>query len=78
LKHWREIHGLTQADVAKACGVWPNTIARCEQGVQMPRPELLQKLMTLTGLSMEEIVCAVMQPKTSLPRGRPKRQPPPP
>jgi transcriptional regulator with XRE-family HTH domain len=75
LKRWREQRGLTQAAVAEAVGVKPNTIARIEQGVQIPRPALIKKLIEFTGLTLNDILVATIQPPKKSPRGRPRKPP---
>jgi transcriptional regulator with XRE-family HTH domain len=50
LRRWRRSRGMTQADVAQAIGVKPDTISRYEQGSRRPLGEALIKLLELTGL----------------------------
>lgn len=56
LKRWRHREGITQAELARRCGVRINTVARWERGEQVPRGALLVKLLDATGLPADAIV----------------------
>ena len=49
LKKLRKEKGLTQADVAKRCGVSMMTYQLWERGVMFPKPENMAKLMKVLG-----------------------------
>ncbi|MDJ0598842.1 MAG: helix-turn-helix domain-containing protein [Crocosphaera sp.] len=53
----REIAGLTQAQVAQALGVRPQTISNWEKSVSVPslNPEQTLMLCSLLGLSLEDL-----------------------
>jgi transcriptional regulator with XRE-family HTH domain len=73
LKQWREARGLTQSEVAAAVGVTANTIARIEQGNQLPRPPLIKKLIEYTGLTLNDILIATIEKPEKRRRGRPRK-----
>ena len=56
LRRWRIKCEMTQAQLAAACGVTTNTVARWEQAFRVPRGEPLLRLMAVTGLSAEALM----------------------
>lgn len=44
VKRWRQFEGLTQAELAEACGCWRDTIANIERGSHNPSLELALKI----------------------------------
>lgn len=47
LTELRELHGLSQSDVARALGVSPSNVSRWEAGEQRPRPHHAVALLEL-------------------------------
>jgi len=48
LRDWRKKHGLTQQQVAESLGVTNSAITKYEKGSQRPRPELAERIESLT------------------------------
>jgi transcriptional regulator with XRE-family HTH domain len=87
LRRWRKSQNITQAELAKRCGVQLTTVARWEQQFRLPRGEQLARLAEVTGLSLEALLFpqryltehpdflatwAEQPPR----RGRPRQRPP--
>jgi transcriptional regulator with XRE-family HTH domain len=81
LRQWREHHGLTQAQVAEACGVTQGMVSHIEQYVRIPLGDTLERLRAYTGLSTDAFIrperFMVEQPDF-LRRLRPRPRPPDP
>jgi|SRR5215472_10076235 len=56
LRRWRRQHDVTQAELARRCGMPVRTISHYEQGVHTPRGEYLERLIEQTGLSADALV----------------------
>lgn len=54
----REKRSLTQTDVAKYLGVTQGAVSQWENGMAMPRVELLPKLAELLGCTVDELLRA--------------------
>ena len=52
----REKRSLTQTDVAKYLGVTQGAVSQWENGMAMPRVELLPKLAELLGCTVDELL----------------------
>lgn len=46
---------MTQADLAEAVGVWPQTVRAWEAGKAEPRPHAFRRLCEVLGASPEEL-----------------------
>jgi transcriptional regulator with XRE-family HTH domain len=56
LRRWRKSQNVTQAELARRCGVPESTIAKWEQQFSRPRGARLDKLAEVTGLSFEALL----------------------
>ena len=54
-KEARVKKGLTQIELAKESGVYWNTIAKIERGIQVPKSETSEKLAKVLGLKSSDI-----------------------
>ncbi len=55
IKYYRKIKGLTQEDLAKACDLKTITIRQYESGKRQPRPDRLEQIAKLLGISISEL-----------------------
>lgn len=55
LRRLRRLRGMTQADLAEAVGVWPQTVRAWEAGKAEPRPHAFRRLCEVLGASPEEL-----------------------
>jgi transcriptional regulator with XRE-family HTH domain len=91
LRRWRRKHGFTQGQLAKSCGVAPQTVARWEkaeqEGGRSPTGQALVRLIELTKIPAEGLIFPerfLREHPSYLgvwatepqPRGRPRQQPP--
>ncbi|MCK8061202.1 MULTISPECIES: helix-turn-helix domain-containing protein [unclassified Fusibacter] len=56
LKHYRKRQGMSQKSLAKALGVGQTTIANYETGLRTPHTQLLTKLATVLGVSIDDLM----------------------
>lgn len=49
LRHYRDTHNLTLAQMAELVGVSEVSMSRYERGDRMPRPEVMRKIGEVTG-----------------------------
>lgn len=56
LKEARLKSGLTQVEVAKKAGLYPNTYAKIERGVSKPSPESIKKLVKALNVDPSKIL----------------------
>jgi transcriptional regulator with XRE-family HTH domain len=60
LRRWRRKHGFTQGQLAKSCGVAPQSVARWEraeqEGGRSPTGEALVRLIALTKIPAEALI----------------------
>jgi transcriptional regulator with XRE-family HTH domain len=87
LRRWRWSKGLSQAALARRCGLKTNTISTYEQGHRRPQPSTIDRLVDVTGLTPDALIypqrylrdypdfLAEFAAETPPQRGRPKRTP---
>jgi DNA-binding transcriptional regulator YiaG len=75
LKRWRQKHRVTQAELARQCGMRQGTLARYEAGSRVPRGAALIRLMEATGLPAEALILPVRFLEQRPDFLRPKRPP---
>jgi transcriptional regulator with XRE-family HTH domain len=56
MRRWRKSQNVTQTELARRVGVYVSTIAKWEQQFSRPRGEALERLVAVTGLSLEAIL----------------------
>jgi transcriptional regulator with XRE-family HTH domain len=56
LRRWRWSQGLSQAALARRCGLETNTISSYEQGHRRPQPSTIDKLVEVTGLTADALI----------------------
>jgi transcriptional regulator with XRE-family HTH domain len=56
LKYWRKRRGLSIEKLAKLAKVSTITIVRIEKAGLMPRPDVLKRLTTKLGITMDELI----------------------
>lgn len=65
VKHWREIRGISQLDLATRAEMDPAKLCRIEKGKYKPRAEEVEKLAAAMTLSMPEFYGAADEDKAS-------------
>lgn len=70
LKRARQAVDLEQMEVAEYLGVHTMTVSRWERGVQAISDEIVEKLATLYGMTLEELVSGTPRPLPSLEQRR--------
>lgn len=56
VKRLRHDLRMTQAELARSCGVTPETISRIERGMNLPSLQLLDRISTHLGTKVSELV----------------------
>jgi transcriptional regulator with XRE-family HTH domain len=56
LRRWRWSQGLSQAELARRCGLETNTISSYEQGHRRPQPSTIDRLAMVTGLTPDALI----------------------
>jgi transcriptional regulator with XRE-family HTH domain len=56
MRRWRKSQNVTQTELARRVGVYVSTIAKWEQQFSRPRGQALERLVAVTGLSLEAIL----------------------
>lgn len=59
VRHWRELRGVTQADLAAGAEMDNARLCRIENGKTEPRAEEIERLAAALGLSMPEFYGAI-------------------
>ena len=67
LKQLRTQRGVTQGQVAEACGISPISLARYETGARTPTTEILARLAVYYGVSMDYLLGCDPAPDTAQP-----------
>lgn len=71
LREFRTLVGKTQGELGKALGVPQSTISKWEKGLQRPSPQYAERLQTLIGIPIAELLglAAQAEPATTGARG---------
>jgi transcriptional regulator with XRE-family HTH domain len=72
LKHWREVRGISQRDLADKSGVGYASIARIETGRQDPTVSLFSRLAEALEISLADLVTEAKASRPARKRARGK------